>query len=66
MNFYETLCSSGIPLMNLIYDLMALELFNKGMWHIKGTMFWSVNTVAWRGLWKIKETSNAWHWQKSA
>lgn len=39
MNFYETLCSSGIPLMNLIYDLMALELFNKGMWHIKGTMF---------------------------
>ena len=39
MNFHETLCSSGIPWMNLIYDLMALELFNKGMWHIKGTMF---------------------------
>ena len=29
MNFHETLCSSGIPWMNLIYDLMALELLIK-------------------------------------
>ena len=38
INFHENLYSSGgVPCMNLIYDLMILELFNKGIWHIEGT-----------------------------
>ena len=32
INFHENLYSSGgVPWMNLIYDLIILELFNKGI-----------------------------------